>query len=92
MRAYLHNLHDCFQHCLWLLQYIVVPEAHYPDSQFLQVPRSLGIVRRLLRLGMLPAIQLDTQLGFVAVEIQDVAPQWMLSAELEPQELAIPQQ
>ena len=75
-----------------IAKHLVVPEPQDTHAVGLQRPRALCIVRSLLWLRMLAAIQLDAEPGFVAVEIEDVPTHRMLPAELGAGQLAIAQQ
>jgi hypothetical protein len=80
---------DSRQHRLGLLQDVVVPEADHVQSGRIYGPGSFLVASLVGLLGVLAAVQLDGQLGLVAVEVQDVPAKWMLSAELETAQLLV---
>jgi hypothetical protein len=67
--AFAQRRQDNFQHALDVLQHIVVPEAKDAIAMRTKVSGSLRITDNVIRLIMLPAIDLDDQASLMAGEV-----------------------
>ena len=75
---------DRFHHHFRLKERLAVREADDTESEAAQRFVSMGIATGSIGFAMLRAVQLDHQHMTEAAEIQDVARDWMLPAELDP--------
>ena len=75
---------DLGQYFFGTFVYFVIPKTKHPDTFSLQGLRPLGIALGLLRIGMDAAVQLDGQLGFMAIKIQDKRTDGVLPPEFGP--------
>ena len=71
---------DCCDHAVRVRKNIVIPEPHDTESLRFKPARPLGITR--LSESVLSAVQFDDQRPLVADEIDDVAADRRLAAEL----------
>ena len=74
------NLQYSLQHPLQIAQNLVVPKPQYRKSLSAQPAVASGVI--IQRIGMLTAIRLDDAAGFETNKIDDIRPQWLLTAEL----------
>jgi hypothetical protein len=84
------RLPNRIRYCAGILQDIVIPKPQNSESRFLQ-ERCPGEVSRR-RISMLAAVHLHHELLFEAYEIQHVALEGMLAAELPSSRLSAAQQ
>ncbi len=79
---------DLLQHCLGIGQHFIVPEAKYPIASFDEKVSPPFVCLKLV--GMVTAIKLDHQPLFRAEEVNDVATDGLLPAELGAVHLSAP--
>jgi hypothetical protein len=87
----MHRIPDRLQHSDRVLEHIIVPKPQHANAARGEGALAPLVVGLLPGVGMLPTIQLDGKPRFRAKEVQDVAAEWMLAAELESSEPPIPQ-
>jgi hypothetical protein len=81
---------DAFHDPFGLAQHCIVPETQHPQAAPFQIPGPFCIV--FAAFGMLAAVELDDEARLVAVDIDDIGRDRMLSAEFPAAETAIAQQ
>lgn len=79
---------DRLQDTVDVRQHFVIPEPQYVQALLFQRAGSTRVARKRLRIGVLPAIDFDGERGFQADEVEHVAGQRVLAAELQARELA----
>jgi hypothetical protein len=77
-RFHLQSGSDCFENAFRIADYIVVPKSQDPIVAFVQplVPRFIDLACK-----MLPAVDFDNKATLAAYEIDNVAPDRLLSHE-----------
>jgi (p)ppGpp synthase/HD superfamily hydrolase len=80
-----------FKNSFGLAQDVVIPKAKHLNTSSFEISGSPFVVKTLLVLVMLTAINFDRQLCFMAIEIHDVWTDWVLTSELETTHPSIPQ-
>jgi hypothetical protein len=84
-------MEDTFQNCLGLLEHVVIPEAHHPDSLCRKGCGAFFIMRPAIVGMMLTTIQLNRQLEIVAIKIEHVGGDGVLTTKLCPGHAAVAQ-
>ena len=72
---------DCRANALKMYVHIIVAEPHDLQAQSLQIRRSRRVLCLLLRLIVLGAVDLDHQPARRAIEVIDIVPELLLTAE-----------
>jgi hypothetical protein len=85
------NLSDNFKNIFGLAQGVVIPEAKHMNTLCFEISGSPFVVETLVVLIMLTAINLDRQACLMAIEINDVCTNWVLTSELETTHPSVPQ-
>jgi hypothetical protein len=74
-----------------LFKHFVIPESQHRESGGAQKRISLAVSMTVNMISMLTAVELDGQMRFQTHEVEDVAAEWMLAAELPSVELTVAQ-
>jgi hypothetical protein len=74
------NLQYSLQHSLEIAQNLVVPKPQNRKSLSAQPAVAPGVI--IQRIGMLTTVRLNDAAGFKTNKIDDIWPQWLLTAEL----------
>jgi hypothetical protein len=85
------DLSNNFKNSFGLTQDIVIPKAKHLNTLLLDVSSSPFVIEKLSVLVVLTAINLDRQLCFVAIKINDIWTDWVLTPELEATHPSVPQ-
>ncbi len=90
-RAFLQRGEDRLANKLLLPPQLRIPKTQFLDPHRGEELRSLGIVRLLVGMPMLPAVEFDGETGFAAVEIEEVNPARVIAPELVGAEAPVAQ-
>lgn len=74
------------QHVFHTVEHIIVPESDYTYARGLKNFRAFFVIQTLLFVVMSSAIKLNSKTGIVAVEVEDISTNRILSTELEAAE------
>jgi hypothetical protein len=85
------DLSNNFKNSFGLAQDVVVPKAKYLNTLLFEVSRSPLVIGKLVVLVMLTAINLDRQLCFTTIKVNDVWTNWVLTSELEATHCSVAQ-
>ncbi len=83
---------DFFQHAFQRVEHLVVPES---ENEYVLGKKNLGafiVVKTLFVVVMSASVKLNRKSGFMAIEIEDIARNWILATELEAVQPASPQE
>jgi hypothetical protein len=76
-----------FEHTLWMLQYVVIPEPDHSPTLSVQMRGPAAI--RFVSSNVLPSIKLDDETSLNAGEIREVWPNRMLSSKAVPRQAPV---
>lgn len=79
------------QHHIQMPHHARIYDSQFTHADSLQKPAALRIIGTPLRAEMMQAIQLDGQPPLMAIEIQNVTPDWVLTAKLQAGQTAVAQ-